>query len=238
MKTFVLVLIFSIGLYASEGEIFLLKKKIPSQPKKETQKNKTNEYEKLKANNEILKKLLLRRTSGPTIWDGEQRILTGKVFRGRLLNSIVSTNMESPVLVEAYPDQGLPYGSRFSCVGSTKFKRVHVICNKLVTNFKELSVSVQILNPDGTAGLLGTFDDGKDELITGVLVSNLTQGALASAQARIGTNALSNQLTEGAFNSAKGASEILTDEMKTKEPIVMIDSGKDILIFFMEAVDV
>ena len=238
MKTFVLVLIFSIGLYASEGEIELLKKKVPSKIKKENKKNETSDYEKLRASNEVLKKLLLRRTSGPTIWDGGQRVLTGKVFRGRLLNSIVSTNMDSPVLVESYPDQGLPYGSRFYCVGSTKFKRVHVICNKLVTNFKEQNVSVQILNPDWTAGLLGTFDDGKDELIVGVLASNLAQGALASAQARIGTNALSNQLTEGAFNSAKGVSEILTDEMKTKEPIVMIDSGKDVLIFFMEAVDV
>ena len=76
---------------------------------------------KIKENNEKIKTLLLQRSSEPLIWDGRQKILTGRTFRGRLLNSLVSTNMESPVLVEAYSDQGLPYGTKFSCSGTTKF---------------------------------------------------------------------------------------------------------------------
>lgn len=90
--------------------------------------------------------------------------------------------MESPVLVEAYPDQGLPYGTKFSCTGTTKFKRVQTYCSKLVTASKELPVAIQVLNPDGTAGLLGTYDDGKEELITGIVATNFTQGMLAGAQ--------------------------------------------------------
>lgn len=245
MKSFLILFFMSLSSFASE-EVVLLKKKVaPINRTSAERKTRAFDYEKLRANNEVLKKLLMSRTSEPLIWDGRQKILTGKVFKGRLLNSIVSTNMESPVLVEVYPDQGLPYGTKFSCVGTTKFKRVQSYCSKLVTSSKELAVSVQLLNPDGTAGLLGTYDDGKEELITGIVATNFTQGMLAGAQERLQTNlgevtggGLKNQLLAGAFNSAKGVSELLTEEMKTKEPIVMIDAGKEVLIYFLEAADV
>lgn len=245
MKSLLILLSLSTGVFASEGVVLLKKKSAPISRTKAEKKFSASEFEKLKANNEVLKKLLLHRTTTPTIWDGGAKILTGKVFRGRLLNSIVSTNLESPVLVEAYENQGLPFGSKFSCVGATKFKRVQTFCSKLVTSEREFPISVQILNQDGSAGLLGIYDDGKDEVMAGVIASNMAQGMIAGAQSRVNTGfgevtggGLKNELLTGAFNSAKGVSEILTEDMKTKEPIVMIDAGKEVLIYFMEAADV
>ncbi len=246
MKSLLILLSLSTGVFASEGVVLLKKKSAPISRTKAEKKFSTSEFEKLKENNEVLKKLLLHRTTTPTIWDGGARILTGKLLRGRLLNSIVSTNLDSPVFVEAYENQGLPYGSRFSsCVGTTKFRRVQTFCSKLVTSEKEIPVSVQILNRDGTAGLLGIYEDGKDEVMAGVIASNMAQGMIAGAQSRVNTGfgevtggGLKNELLAGAFNSAKGVSEILTEDMKTKEPIVMIDAGKEVLIYFMEAADV
>lgn len=245
MKSLLIILSLSTGLFASEGVVLLKKKSAPINRTKEERRVSSSEFKKLKANNEILKKLLLHRTTEPTIWDGGAKILTGKVFKGRLLNSIVSTNLESPVLVEAYEDQGLPYKSKFSCVGTTKFKRVQAVCSKLVTSEKEVPVSVQLLNVDGSAGLLGVYEDGKDEVMAGVIASNMAQGMIAGAQSKVNTSfgevtggGLKNELLTGAFNSAKGVSEILTEDMKTKEPIVMIDAGKEVLIYFLEAADV
>lgn len=245
MKSLLIILSLSTGLFASEGVVLLKKKSAPINRTKEERRVSSSEFEKLKANNEILKKLLLHRTTEPTIWDGGAKILTGRVFKGRLLNSVVSTNLDSPISVEAYPDQGLPYQTRFTCFGLTKFKRVKTICSKLETTEKEINVSAEILNLDGSAGLLGVFEDGKDEVMAGVIASNMAQGMIAGAQSKVNTSfgevtggGLKNELLTGAFNSAKGVSEILTEDMKTKEPIVMIDAGKEVLIYFLEAADV
>ena len=246
MKVLILIFILSnFQLFASEGEIKLLKKTETKRMQVQRKGESTSALMKLKASNEELKKLLLQKTSTPLIWDGGKKILTGKVFKGRLLNSIVSTNLESPVLVEVYENQGLPYGSKFSCQGVTKFKRVHTYCNKLVNSQKEVSVNVQILNTDGSSGLLGIYDDGKEDLITGAIASNMAQGILSAAQSKVSTpfgevtqNNLKNELLGGAIASGKTASDIMLEEMKTKEPVVMIDAGKEVLIYFMEAADV
>lgn len=200
---------------------------------------------RMEENNQKLSELLKKRSSEPLIWDGAKRVLTGRTFRGILLNSIVSTNLESPLLVRPYPNQGLPYGAKFSCRGTTKHKRVMAICDKLVTKTHELSINVKLLNRDGSAGLLGIYNDGKEDLVAGVILSDVAQGALSVAQSRVNTplgqvaeNSLKNQILGGVINGGKTTSEILLDEMKTKEPVVVINAGKEVLIYFMEAADV
>ena len=44
------------------------------------------------ANSRKINELLSAHGSGPTIWEGESKILTGKTYRGILLNSVVSSN--------------------------------------------------------------------------------------------------------------------------------------------------
>ena len=76
-------------------------------------KRRANELEALKKLQEGQRKLeeiLERRSSVPVIWEGKSKILTGKVVRGVVLNSIVSTNISSPVLVEAYRIKGSHIG--------------------------------------------------------------------------------------------------------------------------------
>jgi hypothetical protein len=110
---------------------------------------------------------------------------------------------------------------------------------------KEIPVRVQLLNSDGSAGLLGEFDDGKDDLIAGILVNNLAQGFLAGAQNKIQTpfgevtgTTLRNEVISGAVSTAAAASEIMGQELKTKEPIVTIEAGTEVIIYFMEGADV
>lgn len=199
---------------------------------------------KILENNKRLNSLLQSRSGVPVIWEQRAKILTGKVFRGTLLNSIVSSNLSSPVIVMAHPNQGLPYKTKFSCQGTTANKRVLTICNKMVTTDKEIPIVAQLLNTDGSSGLEGVYDDAKDKLIAGAVISDFAQGMLSGAQSRIGTafgavrdDSVKNQVLQGLIESGRTTSDILVDEMKTAEPIVSVEAGEEVLIYFMEAVN-
>jgi hypothetical protein len=197
----------------------------------------------MKSNLEI-KRLLSQKTEMPVIWEGDKKILTGKTFEGVLLNSIYSTNLKSPVLVSVLGDQSLPMGTKFSCFGATKHSRVQVYCNKMILKNKEIRVTTQILNTDGSSGLIGEFDDGKEDLMIGIVASSIAEGVFAAAQDRVGgglgsftDNNLKNQTLGGLIEGSKGASDVLLDEYKTQEPVVAVNSGTKVLIYFMEALN-
>jgi hypothetical protein len=178
------------------------------------------------------------------VWDGTQRIESGKIIKGLLLNSVVSTNLESPLMVQVYSGYGLPDGTKFMCKGVTKNKRVLTVCDRMITPTKEASVKVQILNPDGTSGLRGEYNDGKDSYIAGAVVSEFAKGVLSASkstfQTPLGTiNEISdkNKVLEGLANFAQTTTDVLLEEYKNQEPKVFIEAGKEVLIFFMEGMN-
>jgi hypothetical protein len=114
----------------------------------------------------------------------------------------------------------------------------------MVTPDKEVAISAQILNMDGSSGLMGEYDDGKDDLIAGAVISDFAQGMLSAAQSRLAgplgavrDDSSKNQFLQGAIESGRTTSEILLEEMKTKEPVVTVEAGEEILIYFMEALN-
>ena len=233
------------SLSANEARITMLRtqKKVVS-TKQQARTKDDDLLKKIIENNKKLNELLKARTTVPVIWEGQKQILTGKTYRGTLLNTIVSTNLSSPVLVRAIENQGLPYNSKFACQATTQNKRVYCVCNKLITKFKEQSINAQLLNLDGSSGLEGFYEDGKEELIAGAVISDFSGGMLSAAQNRIATpygqiqdNSVKNQLLLGAINSANTTSEILLDEMKSAVPVVTVEAGTEVLIYFMEALN-
>lgn len=221
-----------------------MNKEVQKLKPKERMDNHDELLAKILENNKKLNQLLKTRSTLPVIWEQGAKIFTGKVFRGVLLNSINSTNLGSPVLVSAMPGQGLPLKTKFSCSGVTLHNRVFTLCNKMVTADKEIQIQAQILNIDGTSGLLGQFDDGKEDLIAGAVISDFAQGILSAAQSRVSgpfgavrDDSVKNQVLQGGIESGRTTSGILLEEMKTKEPIVSVNAGEEVLIYFMEAIN-
>ena len=202
----------------------------------------TNLYNKvLKSNNE-LKKLLNKKSNIPVIWNGDVTITSGKVFKGVLLNSIVSTNLASPVIVKTNNGQGLKYNTKFICQGVTKHKRVHTICTKMISTDGELNINAQLLNLDGTAGLVGAYDSNKETFIAGSVLNSFSQGVLSSASDRVQTSlgtvdsrTLKNQIISGLISGGGTANNLIQDEINNSEPIVTINAGAEVLIYFLEA---
>ena len=195
----------------------------------------------LKSNNE-LKKLLNKKSNIPVIWSGDVSITSGKVFRGVLLNSIVSTNLASPVIVKAKRGEGLKYNTKFICQGVTKHKRVHTICTKMISTGGEINIKAQLLNLDGTAGLIGAYDSNKETFIAGAVLNSFSQGMLSAASDRVQTSlgtvdsrTLKNQVISGLISGAGTANNLIQDEINNSEPIVTISAGAEVLIYFLEA---
>lgn len=196
--------------------------------------------------NERANELLGKYQQKSGIWDFTNQFdfKTGTVIRGTLLNSVVSTNLESPLLVEVESDEILPSKTIFSCKGVTKFNRVMAACNKLIVPDKdqEYEVQVGLLNLDGSSGLRADeVYTGKEEYIASSIATAFSRGLielkterLASPFGEITANTAKNRLTNGLLGSMDEANNIMKDEMQNKEPKVFINSGRPVLIYFYE----
>lgn len=205
-------------IFAKEARIVRLKKVNKSKPMiSKPRSGNVDIFKKMLKQNEQIAMLLARRSNLPYIWEGDKKILTGRVFKGTLMNSISSTNLASPVLIKADAGQALPVNSKFSCFGTTIHKRVQVVCNKLVTAQRELNINALALNIDGSSGLLGRYDDAGEELVAAAVMSDIGNTLLP--------------LT----NSGQAVSKAIQDELKTQGPVVTIDAGTRVLIYFKEA---
>ena len=242
--TIILIVLGTCNLKAKEAWIKRLKPEKKASAINKKGRNNNDALEKLLQNNKRLNELLRARSSLPVIWEGQKQILTGKTFRGTLLNTIISTNQASPVLVSVSVNQGLPYKSKFSCQALTQNKRVFCLCNKLITLNREIPIQAQLLNLDGSSGLEGYYEDGKEELIAGAVISDFSQGMLSAAKDRALTpfgqmqdTTVKNQLLQGVINSADTTTEILLEEIKSTVPVITIEAGTEVLIYFMEAIN-
>ncbi len=242
---FIFLILFSVSSFAT---INTLNKKandnLANSPKKKTIENGT--LKRLAKQNDALLKLLQSKTSDdkPFIWDGTKKIETTKVIHGILLNSVVSTNLESPLLVESLDNSVLPEGTKFRCTGVTKNKRVLTVCDRMITPSKEVEVKVQVLNIDGTAGLRGEYNDGKDSYIAGAVISEFAKGVISASKDKVilplgsvDSNSEKNKVLEGLASSMSATTDLITDSMKSQEPKVFIEAGKPVLIFFMEGLN-
>lgn len=210
-------------------------------------KSKTTNFQELKDLNQTSTKLdqfIEKYSSRPAIWDftNTYDFKTATVLRARLLNSIVSTNLESPLVIEVLSNQGLPEGTLLSCMGMTKYKRVIAGCNRLITPGsagEEYTIEVSLLNSDGTAGLTGEYYSGKELYVAGMIASSFARGSIELSQSRLATaagelkvNSAKNRYLEGILNSADEGADLMKKEMQTTEPKVFIKAGKEVLVFF------
>jgi hypothetical protein len=180
------------------------------------------------------------------VWDftNQYDFKTGTVIKGILLNSVVSTNLESPLLVEVLSGEALPEGAKFSCKGVTKFKRVMSACNKLITpnDSEEFEVQVSLLNVDGSSGLKADeIYTGKEDYFAATVATAFSKGLIELSTERLASplndltlNTRKNRLANGVVNSLDETNDLMNGEMKSREAKVFIKAGRPVLIYFQE----
>lgn len=216
-------------------------------PIKKKKTKKVNKAEqRLKNKIEQLEKALNTRMAIPEVWEAPIKINKGDMIAGILRMSILSTNIESPIQVVNLQSDFFPVDSRIICSGTTKHKRVQVTCNTLVTSTYEADIEVVLLEPDGTLGLVGDLIEGKENYIAGVGAMEAIKGIVALKQATsitsLGAELVrptpKNQLLQAAFNTTNKASELMEEELKTKEPKIFVKKDKKVLVYFSKTLEI
>lgn len=192
-----------------------------------------------KKNAEAVQAFLKSRKLGVSDNTNTFDVNTGSTLKGIILNSVVSSNLESPILVQITESNcDIPSNAKLICTGATKGKRVLTGCSKLITNSDEFPISAILLNPDGTAGLTGEVFTGKEELVMGALVGGGLSAALdvsrdrvSTATGELATNSQRNKMLTGAMGGLGEAVSIMGDEAKSKETKITIEAGKEVLIY-------
>lgn len=205
---------------------------------------KRNEVEVIKSdldrkNADAVESYLNSRRLGISDYTRTFDVLTGTTLRGIILNSIVSSNLESPILVQVTESNcDIEINSKIICTGSTRGKRVLSSCLLLITQSDEFPINASLLNLDGTAGLTGDVYTGKEELVAGAIVGGALSAALDVSRDRISTatgelaiNSRRNKVITGSMGGLDEAVQIMGDEAKSKETKISIDAGKEVLIF-------
>ena len=169
--------------------------------------------------------------------------LTGTVFRGVLLNSILSTNLESPIKIKINAGQGIKEDATAECLGTTKHKRVTSLCTLITieSEKEEIEFRAIILEPDGSAGMRPDIAyDGKNLYIASLLANSFNAGFLDASRERVVRDgvevvkqSMSNKILGGLVGSLGEANEFVTDALKSqsKEPKLFINAGKEVLIY-------
>ncbi len=247
----------ALSIYAEDAELRVLTPKVKKEVTtvtKSTNAKKNSKgsselntaVDKLNKQGQKIETMLGKFQERSGIWDftNQYDFKTGTVIKGVLLNSVVSTNLESPLLVEVLDGEALPSGTTFSCKGVTKFNRVLSACNKLITpnDQEEFNVQVSLLNVDGSSGLKpDEVYTGKEAYVAASVATAFSKGLielnterLASPFGELTANTAKNRVTNGVLNSLDETNELMNAEMKTKEAKAYIKAGKPVLIYFQE----
>jgi hypothetical protein len=193
----------------------------------------------LEKENKNLRKLVDMRLSVPDIIDNTSGILIGDMFEGELEQYVLSTNLGSPVNVRLSKSSMFPNGAKVICEGKTYMKRVDASCSVLRVDGVSYKIEGKVLEIDGSRGLRGEYYSGKEEYMAAIIATEASKGALALSLERQTTingdvvkNDPRNVALGAVINSASAASEMMTDEMKSKEPKVFIRAKKKVLLYF------
>ena len=213
-----------------------------------TVKSSAKKVENLKTEEDLLvEEFLKKEEQKPAIFDFTSRydVKSGTVIKGRLLNSVVSTNLDSPVIVELLPNKYFPDGTRVICKANTKHSRIHSHCSKLITpevGEDEYSLSASLLNLDGSAGIKpDEISNEEEKYVVGEIVRQGIKSATTWGQALQETaigdmpdaNA-KNRLLNGIGGAIDASSNISTRKMQTLESKALAIAGKEIFVYFEE----
>ena len=224
------------------------KKKVA--PKKQETQKKSNKprvsfkkkWALSKAENEALKERLQNLQSSRLKLDftTSLNIPAGTTIKGVLLNSVVSTNLTSPLLVEVKPNKYITQKARLLCTGKRENRRVYVACDRLVTQHREYQgLTTSLLNLDGSNGLKGDYWSGEERYVAGVMTTSLASGVILASQdttptgfGQQVTNSGKNTVINGVASSVDAATRLITEKLKKSQGVVTLKAGEEVLVYF------
>lgn len=254
MKNFLLLI--SISAFASFNEnessySYQFKDEIKtkrSAPKRKVKKpNKSNVDKLLKSieeNDKNISSLLLKTEKRIIVRKSDDRLQSLTRLRGTLLNSVLATNRKSTTLVIKTHENEYFDQAEIRCFGLSFGKRVQGKCDLLVSEYKEYKIDAELWDLDGAEGVIADefYDGSEKEFLTSNFASffegviRATKDRLVTPFGEVERQNGKNQILSGLTGIASNANTKIRESAERNLQIGLINSGKEVYLFFNKGV--
>jgi len=174
-----------------------------------------------------------------------KRAVDGDFVFGKLVNRLVVSGEEHPVIIELLDSQG--FFSRLRLKGrarqSSNPDRVQIEFSKLtLSSGKSVQITASALDRDGALGVQASVYSAKAWALAGGMAGSFVSGLAAASQTQ-STNGMGfatvqpsrrNILLQGVAQTAADGSRQLIEESTREKPVLVVEAGTEISIIFNE----
>jgi hypothetical protein len=165
-------------------------------------------------------------------------------IRGTLLNSVLATNKKATTLVIKVHSNDYFDHAEIRCMGLSFGKRVQGRCDLLVTDSMEYQISAELWDLDGAEGVIADqFYDGEEKEFLTSSFTSFFEGVLSATKDRLVTPFSEverqngkNQVLSGLMGIGSNANSKIKESADKNLQIALVNSGKEVLVFFQRSV--
>ncbi len=195
---------------------------------KENHTKPTNEITAIKEQNKKIQKLLENVTKEELVtWERKNSPTSGMIIKGRLTNSLLSSNLESPAIIDLTGPKF--QGQKLHCLAVAQNQRIQINCHLLIAKNQNKKINAKILELDGSCGLRGlTVSNGEFSLGKSILASigqglSLLLGRKSESPGIKGLNGLKESAEEYSSNSLSSSKEK-----------ILVKGNREVLIYVQD----
>jgi hypothetical protein len=195
---------------------------------KENHAKPTNEITAIKEQNKKIQKLLENVTKDELVtWERKNSLTAGMILKGRLINSLLSSNLESPAIIDLIGPEF--QGQKLHCLSVAQNQRIQINCHLLIAKNQNKKINAKILELDGSSGLKGiTVSNGEFSLGKSIL-SSIGQGLslLLGRQSESPEVQSLNVLKES-------AEEYSSNSLNSSKEKILVNGNREVLIYVQD----
>jgi len=165
-------------------------------------------------------------------------------LRGILLNSVLATNRRGTTLIIKLKDNEFFDEAEVRCKGLSFGKRVIGKCDLVVSGEDEFQIDAELWDLDGAEGIISDqfYDGSEKEFLTSSFASffegvlGATKDRLITPYGEVDKKNGKNQVLSGLMGIADNVNSKVKDSSEKNLQIALINSGKEVFIFFQKKV--
>ena len=202
------------------------------------------QLKKLLEQDKRIERLLAKQAANVIMRRKEEKVTALSRYRGVLLNSVIAMNVK-PAKFIVKVQEGELDGGELRCLGYSFERRVTSRCDLLVKDGKEYQVDVELWDMDGADGVIADYYySGEEKAFISSSFASFMEGVLEVSKERIktpfgeiGRNHAKNKILNGLSTIAEDARKKIVESGEKKIAISYVNSGKEVLIFFNQTVN-
>lgn len=219
-------------------------KRSQTTPRKKNKNELDKLLKKIEESDKGITELLIKNEKRVIVKKSEDHLTSLTRLRGVLLNSVLATNQKGTTLVFKLRENEYFDDAEVRCRGLSFGKRVIGKCDLVVSDEVEYEIEAELWDLDGAEGVISDqfYDGSEKEFLTSSFAS-FFEGALSATKDRLITpygevdqQNGKNQVLSGLMGIAENVNSKVKDSSEKNLNIALINSGKEVFIFFQKKV--